>query len=192
MPDWVLDPPARRRVCLTLGLAHRQAAVDGTAPVAELLDAVAELDAEVIATFDAEQLGSAKVPDNVRAVDFVPLNALLPSCSALVHEGGSGAFAGALEHGVPQVIVPQDFTVEKWLGPLSIAQGVEAHGAGVYAANAGKLTAEILRQSLKLVLEDPSYAANAARLRTEVRAMPTPNDLVPVLEKLTEAHRPSS
>ncbi|MDI5975577.1 nucleotide disphospho-sugar-binding domain-containing protein [Amycolatopsis magusensis] len=192
VPDWVLDPPARRRVCLTLGLAHRQAAVDGTAPVAELLDAVAELDAEVIATFDAEQLGSAKVPDNVRTVDFVPLNALLPSCSALVHEGGSGAFAGALEHGVPQVIVPQDFTVEKWLGPLSIAQGVEAHGAGVYAANAGKLTAEILRQSLKLVLEDPSYAANAARLRTEVRAMPTPNDLVPVLEELTEAHRPSS
>ncbi|MBN6039825.1 nucleotide disphospho-sugar-binding domain-containing protein [Amycolatopsis sp. 195334CR] len=188
VPDWVFEPPARRRICLTLGISHRQ--IGGAASVAPLLEAVDGLDAEVVATFDAHQLRSVTtIPDNVRAVDFVPLNALLPTCSAIVHEGGSGAFAGALEHGVPQVIVPQEFTIEKWLGPVAIAEGLEARGAGVYAANAGKLTAETLRQSLKLVLEDPSYAANADRLRTEVRAMPTPNDLVPVLEKLTARYR---
>jgi hypothetical protein len=43
----------------------------------------------------------------VRVVDFVPLNALLPTCSAVVHHGGSGTFAAVLEHGVPQLIIPQ-------------------------------------------------------------------------------------
>ncbi|GGK91355.1 glycosyl transferase [Sphaerisporangium melleum] len=189
VPRWLEEPPARRRVCMTLGVTHRDAGMSGIS-VQELLDAVADLDVEVVATFNAQQLASVSVvPDNVRVVDFVPLNALLPTCSAIVHEGGSGAFAGALENGVPQVIVPHDFTVEKWLGPLANAIGLEERGAGVYAANARSLTASVLRDSLKLVLEDPSFAAKAARLRTEALAMPTPNDIVPVLEKLTAEHR---
>jgi glycosyltransferase (activator-dependent family) len=191
IPDWVFDRPTRRRVCITQGLSHRDATLEGGSAAQALFDAVADLDVEVIATLNSQQIGSATVPDNVRAVDFVPLNALLPSCSAFVHEGGTGAFAGALEHGVPQILVPNDFKVEKWGGPLGMAYGLEARGAGVYAGNSSTFTADALRDSLKLVLEDPSYAANAALLRTEVRAMPTPHDVVPVLEKLTDEYRTS-
>nr|BFE84748.1 hypothetical protein GCM10020093_073490 [Planobispora longispora] len=158
-------------------------------PAQALFDAVADLDIEVIATLDARQLGSATVPDNVRVVDFVPLNALLPSCSAFVHEGGTGAFASALEHGVPQIIVPNDFKVEKWGGPLAMGLGLEHRGAGVYAGNSGTFTADTLRDSLKKILEDPSYAANAARLSTEYTAMPGPNDVVPALVRLTAQYR---
>jgi UDP:flavonoid glycosyltransferase YjiC (YdhE family) len=154
-----------------------------------MFDAVADLDVEVIATLDARQLGGSALPDNVRAVDFVPLNALLPSCAALVHEGGTGAFASALENGVPQILVPNDFKVEKWGGPLAMGLGVESQGAGIYAGNSGTLTPDGLRHALKLVLDDPSYAENAARLRAEIKAMPTPADVVPVLEKLTAEYR---
>ncbi|WP_248962787.1 activator-dependent family glycosyltransferase [Sphaerisporangium perillae] len=192
-PKWVYERPTRRRVCITLGISHRDANIEGTsASASELFDAVADLDLEVVATFNAKQLESVpNLPDNVRAVDFVPLNALLPTCSAIVHEGGCGTFASAIEHAVPQIIVPNDFKVEKWWGSVAMANAVEHRGAGVYAVNAGSLTADVLRDSLKLVLEDPSFAANAAKVRTEVRAMPTPNDVVPALEKLTAEYRTS-
>ncbi|MBC6467574.1 nucleotide disphospho-sugar-binding domain-containing protein [Actinomadura alba] len=189
-PRWVYEPPARRRVCITQGISHRDAGIGDVAPAVDLFEAVADLDIEVIATFTAEQLESASaIPDNVRTVDFVPFTSLLPTCSAFVHEGGVGSFATALEHGVPQIIAPHDAKVEKWWGPVTMANGLEHRGAGIYAANGHSLTPDILRDSLKLVLEDPSYAANAAQLRTEVRAMPSPNDLVPALEKLTADHR---
>ncbi|GIH75482.1 nucleotide disphospho-sugar-binding domain-containing protein [Planobispora longispora] len=188
-PRWVFERPARRRVCITQGISHRDATIGGSSPAQALFDAVADLDIEVIATLDARQLGSATVPDNVRVVDFVPLNALLPSCSAFVHEGGTGAFASALEHGVPQIIVPNDFKVEKWGGPLAMGLGLEHRGAGVYAGNSGTFTADTLRDSLKKILEDPSYAANAARLSTEYTAMPGPNDVVPALVRLTAQYR---
>ncbi|MQS06134.1 activator-dependent family glycosyltransferase [Streptomyces alkaliphilus] len=189
VPGWVYERPTRRRVCITQGISHRDATIGGSASVRALLDAVADLDVEVIATLDAGQLGSVTIPDNVRAVDFVPLNALLPSCSAFVHEGGTGAFASALEHGVPQIIVPNDFKVEKWGGPLAMANGLESRGAGVYAGNSGTFSARALRDGLELVLGDPSYAARAALLRTEIKAMPTPNEIVPPLEKLTAEYR---
>lgn len=188
-PRWAYEPPKKRRVCITQGISHRDVAIGGSSSAADLLDAVADLDIEVIATLNAQQLGSYKVPDNVRTVDFVPLNALLPTCSAIVHEGGVGAFASALEYACPQIIVPNDFKVEKWGGPVAMGDGLESRGAGVYASNSSTLTPDVLRDSIKLVLEDPSYAANAARLRTEVRAMPSPNDVVPVIEKLTAEHR---
>jgi hypothetical protein len=38
------------------------------------------------------------------------------------------------------------------------------------------------------VLEDPSFRANSMRLRTEVLGLPTPNDLVPALERLTREY----
>ncbi|WDZ83471.1 activator-dependent family glycosyltransferase [Micromonospora cathayae] len=189
-PRWVFEPPTRRRICITLGISHRDAKIGGAVSAQALFDGVADLDVEVIATLNAQQLdGITDIPDNVRTVDFVPLNALLPTCSAIVHEGGSGGLAAALEAGVPQVIVPNDFKVEKWWGPITMADGLEARGVGVYAANAGRLTADVLRDALKRVLDDPSYAANAARVRTEVQAMPSPSDIVPVLEKLTLEYR---
>ncbi|MEV7970316.1 nucleotide disphospho-sugar-binding domain-containing protein [Sphaerisporangium sp. NPDC088356] len=192
-PRWLYEPPARRRVCFTLGISHRDANIDGTSASArDLFDAVADLDIEVIATLNAKQLESVpNLPDNVRAVDFVPLNALLPTCSAIVHEGGCGTFAASLEYAVPQVIAPNDFKVEKWWGSVAMATGLEERGAGVYAANAGRLTADVLRDSLKLVLEDPSFAANAAQLRNETIATPSPHDLVPLLQRLTTEFRTS-
>jgi UDP-glucoronosyl and UDP-glucosyl transferase len=167
IPRWLYKPPARK-----------------------LFEAVADLDIEVVATFDAKQLESvSEIPDNVRVVDFVPLNTLLATCSAIIHCGGAGTFASALENAVPQLIAPNVFFAEKWWGPVAMANGLEARGAGIYAGDADQLTADSVRADLRRVLEEPSYAQNATRLRAELLGMPSPNDLVPALEKLTAAHR---
>jgi glycosyltransferase (activator-dependent family) len=188
-PDWLLEPPGRPRVCVTLGLAHREDDHGVAATAEDLFAAVAELDVEVVATLNAKQLGHATIPRNVRVVDFAPLNLLLPTCSAVVHSGGAGTFAGAVANGVPQLIVPNVYWSEKWWGSVAMANAVEDRGAGVYVADADQLTAPLLHEQLARVLDDPSFQAGADRLRWETLSLPTPHDLVPVLERLTLAHR---
>ncbi|GAA1306623.1 DUF1205 domain-containing protein [Streptomyces sanglieri] len=185
VPEWLREAPSRRRVCLTLGLSFREVMGGDQASIPDLLTALGELDAEVVATLDAGQLAEVgQVPENVRVVDFVPLDALLPSCSAIVHQGGFGTVQNALAHGVPQVVVPNDL----WdIYPR--AELIERSGAGVRLSGTGPLRPAELRELVARVLDDPSYARNAARLRDEMRAAPSPAELVPRLQELTELHR---
>jgi glycosyltransferase (activator-dependent family) len=189
VPDWLLDEPERKRVCITLGLSFRE--LDAGASASDLLEAVADLDAEVIITLGRDQVAALpSLPANVRPVDFVPLTALLPTCSAVVHHGGYGTFISALQNGVPQLVVPGKFGSDKWWGPLAMADALEEHGAGLYVSDPDRLTPDVLRDKLLRVLKDPSFGRNAARLRKWSDELPTPNDIVPAIERLTAEHRP--
>ncbi|MEU2117277.1 activator-dependent family glycosyltransferase [Streptomyces sp. NPDC016459] len=180
-----LDEPAgRRRICLTLGVSFREVVGEDQASVGELLEAVADLDVEVVATLDAGQLDAlGPLPPNVRAFDFVPLDELLPSCAAVIHHGGAGTFLTALAHGVPQVVVPS----RMW---CNTPRAERAGAAGVaLTCPPERLTAARLRTMVTRVLDDPSFARAAARVRTEMLGTPTPAGIVPVLERLTAARR---
>ncbi|MFJ8330622.1 activator-dependent family glycosyltransferase [Streptomyces sp. NPDC094437] len=185
VPGW-LDENAgrRRRICLTLGVSFREVVGEDQASVGELLEAVADLDVEVVATLNAEQLDAlGPLPPNVRAVDFVPLNELLPSCAAIIHHGGAGTFLTSLAHGVPQVVVP----ARMW---CNTPRAEQARAAGVaLTCPPERLTAGRLRAMVTRVLENPSFARAAARVRTEMLGTPTPAGIVPVLERLVAAHR---
>lgn len=188
LPQWLQEAPDRKRVCITLGLAYRE--LNAGPSAMDLLEAIADLDIEVVVTIGAEQLAELpRVPDNVRAVEFVPMTALLPTCSAIVHHGGHGTFISAVEHGVPQLVVPGKFGHDKWWGPVAMANGLEEQGAGVYVSDPGRLTAAGLRESLLQVLKDEDYGANAARLAAQSAQAPSPNDVVPAIELLTAQHR---
>jgi L-2-deoxyfucosyltransferase len=165
-------------------VSFREVVGEDKASIGELLNAVADLDVEVVATLNADQLGSlAQVPDNVRAVDFVPMDVLLPSCAAIIHHGGSGTGQTALAHGIPQVVVP----TKMWCN-VPKARKIQEAGAGLYC-EPGELTADRLRGMLVRVLEEPSFQQNAARVRREMLAAPSPSDLAPVLERLTAHYR---
>jgi UDP:flavonoid glycosyltransferase YjiC (YdhE family) len=175
---WMYDKPARRRVCVSLGLSHREGNFGVVPATSALFSAVDGLDIEVVATLNDQQMqGVSTVPDNVRVIDFAPLNVLLPSCSAMVHSGGSGTFAGALEHAVPQLIIPTVYWSEKWWGPVAMANGVEDQKIGRYVCDADELTGEILREALVGVLGDDAYTDNAERVRVEVSRLPSPNQV---------------
>ncbi|MFD6916215.1 activator-dependent family glycosyltransferase [Streptomyces virginiae] len=185
LPDWLAEPLERPRVCLTLGSSGREVLGADRASVTDLLEAVADVDAEVVATLSAAQLSeSRKVPDNVRVVDFVPLDALLPSCSAVIHQGGAGTFQNAQLHGVPQIIVPDLL----WDSAYKMRH-LRSTGTGLAVADVDRFTAAQLRDMLVRVLEDPSFARNAAGVRREMLGMPAPRDIVPVLERLTAEYR---
>jgi glycosyltransferase (activator-dependent family) len=179
IPDWLREPPKRQRACLTLGLSLREILGKDRVSVAMLLEAVGGLDAEVVATLDANQLAGAQVPGNVRAVDFVPLNELLPSCSAIIHQGGFGQAQNAIAHGIPQIMLPNGY----W-DTMPRARRVHDAGAGLCVADAERMTAAELRRQLEAVLADPSFAKGAHRLRTEMLGTPAPAEVARTIEAL--------
>ncbi|WP_434595315.1 activator-dependent family glycosyltransferase [Streptomyces sp. A5-4] len=186
VPEWLREKPRRPRVCLTLGQTGRPRLrhADSEISIRELMEMVAGLDVEVVATLNADQRAVAgPIPDNVRTVDYLPLNLLLPSCAAIVHHGGPGTTAAAAVHGVPQLIVPY----VRWDEPVQ-SRYVADRGAGI-AIPDEELSVEALRKALEAILGEASYREGAAALRTDVGAAPSPNELVPVLERLTRAQR---
>jgi L-2-deoxyfucosyltransferase/glycosyltransferase DesVII len=179
IPRWVLEPPSRPRVMLTLGISNRQTLGVEETSVADLLDGLADLDVEVVATLDATQLASVpKIPDNLRAVDFVPMNELLASCSAIVHQGGGATIGNAVVNAVPQLVVPGT----TWSERISAVAQVD-RGNGLLV-DLEDMTPLSVRSGLEQLLTEPSFRACALEVRDEMLARPTLDDLVPELERI--------
>jgi glycosyltransferase (activator-dependent family) len=183
LPDWLREPAKRQRVCLSLGVSTRQHFDKNRGlPMADLLDMVADLDVELVATLNADQLASVTtVPDNVRLIDYVPLNLLLPTCSAIIHHGGGGTFAAAAAHRVPQLV-----TARTSGQSADVARFVEERGAGLVGPDidSPRFSADLVKEKLVRILAERSFRAGAAALHAEMAAMPSPHDLVPRLEEL--------
>jgi hypothetical protein len=179
MPPWALEKLSRPRVLLTLGVSNRQVYGIEETSVSDLLDGLADLDVDVIATLNASQLASVeKVPDNVRAVDFVPMNEVLATCSAIVHQGGGATICNAAVNGVPQLIVPGTTWSER-----DSALALEKYGNGLIL-DLHEVTPGAVRAKLDRLLGEPSFGQAAARLRAEMASAPTLGEIVPRLEAL--------
>ncbi|WP_370934847.1 nucleotide disphospho-sugar-binding domain-containing protein [Amycolatopsis sp. cg13] len=181
IPSWVLEKPERPRVMLTLGISNRQTLGVEETSVGDLLDGLADLDIEVIATLNAEQLASVRaIPDNVRAVDFVPMNELLASCSAIVHQGGGATIGNAVVNGVPQLVIPGTTWSERG---SAVAQVKRGNGLLVDLED---VTPASVRDGVCRLLEEPSFRECALEVRDEMLATPTLDDLVPELERIAQ------
>jgi glycosyltransferase (activator-dependent family) len=179
IPRWVLEPPPRPRVMLTLGISNRQTLGVEETSVADLLDGLADLDVEVVATLDATQLAAVpKIPDNLRAVDFVPMNELLAGCSAIVHQGGGATIGNAVVNGVPQLVIPGT----TWSERISAVAQVE-RGNGLLV-DLDDMTPLAVRSGIEQLLTEPSFRTRALEVRDEMLARPTLDDLVPELERI--------
>jgi glycosyltransferase (activator-dependent family) len=184
IPEWLNRAPDRPRVCLSLGMSGRDLFGGDQVSIAALLESLAELDIELIATLDTEQLASvATLPGNVRAVDFVPLNELVPTCAAVIHHGGFGTLGNVLTHGVPSITIPAP-----WLDEKDLGKHLHARRAGILL-DPNDLTPTALTTALRELLTDPDYLHNATAVQHEIHATATPNQLTTTLEELTAAHR---
>ncbi|MYW06294.1 nucleotide disphospho-sugar-binding domain-containing protein [Streptomyces sp. SID3343] len=182
---WLCEQPPRPRVVLTLGMTREQ--IHGgqlSFPLRDFLDAARELDVDLLTTMTSGQLSAyGRLPDNVRAIGYVPFDLLLPTCSAIVHAGGRGTFSSAAAFHVPQVIVPQSLWDE-----MVTARQVTAYGAGL-ALDPEGLDGVSVYKALVRVLEEPTFRKGAHRLYTDTMSDPAPTDCVSRLEQLTALHR---
>ncbi|GAA3475630.1 activator-dependent family glycosyltransferase [Streptomyces yanii] len=194
VPDWVLEKPSRPRVCLSLGMSGRELLGGDKVSVAggastevsfhELLVTLVGLDIELVATLSADQLAALPaLPDNVRTVEFVPLNELLPSCAAIIHHGGFGTVGNVLAHGVPNLTIPAP-----WWDEADLGRCIAARGAGLFL-EPDEVTPEALRDGLRRLLEEPSFLTGARQVREELLATPSPAEVVREVEELTRRHR---
>lgn len=175
VPPWVHRDAPGPRICVSLGLSYREYLSDADLAVTDVLLRLAGLGAEVVATVDARQVPpDVELPPNVRLVDFVPLSDLLGTCSAVVHHGGTGTWAAALAHEVPQVVVSRPQIDYPAFGEL-----VESAGAGLHITAGGDAgsVADAVTAATARVLGEPSFAEGAAALRAAVSSAPSPAEL---------------
>jgi UDP:flavonoid glycosyltransferase YjiC (YdhE family) len=175
-PRWLREPSDRRRVCVTWGTQTGDLKSQKRFLLPDVVSAASTIDADVVLAItpaDAERLGD--LPDGVRLAGELPLHLLLPTCDAIVHQGGSGTLLTSVRYGLPQAIVP-----EVGDQPMN-ASCLAASGAGIIvkpddAAQVG--------DAATALLDEGGYLAAATQLRKEMLAQPTPAELVRTLEEI--------
>ncbi|MCA9940164.1 MAG: hypothetical protein KC418_16095 [Anaerolineales bacterium] len=122
---------------------------------------LADLPIQVVMTTggrrDPAEVGLHPVAPNIHIKSWVPDSEFIPKVDLLVAAGGASTTLGALQAGVPLVMVPTE-----WDKPES-AERVAASGAGI-RLSPWKLTPEKLRQAVEEVLYNPTYRQNAQRI----------------------------
>lgn len=172
LPAWLHEPARRPRICLTWGTSTTRLTGPGSYALPTVLAAAAGLDVEIVVAVtrrDAAALG--EVADNVRVVPDLPLHLVLPTCAALVHQGGNGTLLTGVYHGVPQLVLPrlpdQRFHTERFV----------TTGAGLSLPD-DTVTTGAVQAGLAELLAGAGHRAAAVRLGEELRSMPTPARLV--------------
>jgi hypothetical protein len=149
------------------------------APVEEVVEALAQLDVDVIMTTGSrwKEL-TCTVPANLHVRPFIPQGALLNRCHLVVTHGGAGSVLGAFRYGVPMVVIPLGADHD------GNADEVERSGAGL-KVDAGA-TPQTLRTAVTEVFDGSRFRAAACALREEIADMPEPAALIPLLEELAD------
>jgi UDP:flavonoid glycosyltransferase YjiC (YdhE family) len=185
VPAWLREPPEKPRICVSWGTstvkfcgAHHYLAGD-------MALAARELDVEVVvAVSAADRPLLGELPGDVRVVEALPLNLLLPSCAAIVHQGGAGTTLTAAVSGVPQLVVP---CLPDQLLNITRLAGV---GAGACLLRKGR-PIEALRAEATSVLAElidgPTHREAATLLSHEIAEQPPPGVAVARIDTLTKA-----
>jgi len=115
------------------------------------------------ADFNRGQLADDCDPENVRFVDFLPQDWLLPRVAAIIHHGGVGTIARALRHDCPMLIEPlgndQFFNAARI---LELKAGAAAHPH--------KITADSLARILEHKVLNAETRRGAQLLGAKIRA----------------------
>ena len=153
--------------------------VGARAPWTAILDALADLDVDVLATvggrLDPASLGPLSA--NIRVERYVPQSLILDRAQIVISHGGAGTLIGAATAGKVQLCVP--IAADQWDNADLLA-----------AANAGAVLepedrdADTIRQSVQNLLTDVAKQADAELLKDEFAAMPHPAALVTTIEEL--------
>jgi UDP:flavonoid glycosyltransferase YjiC (YdhE family) len=174
LPPYLTDDP-RPLVYLTLGTVNVHAPVLGAA-----VKAIAELPVRLLVTVgptgDPNALGPQ--PQHVTVERFVPQTQVLPRCAVVVSHAGSGTFLGALSLGLPQLCLPQA------ADQFRNAQGAIRAGVAL-VLHPDEATGQAIADAVQRLLVEDSFRTASARMAQTIAAMPSPADVVTVLERLT-------
>lgn len=178
LEEWLLTPPSRPRVCVTLGTVLPALAGDRTrADLGALVAAVSALGAEPVVAGRIDPAVWPELAERGARVGHVSLSHLLPHCAAMVSHGGQGTVLTALHTGCPQIVLPH------LDDQFDTADAVAGCGAGLRLAPADATPAAVADACGRL-LADAAYRGSAVKVAAEIAAEPAPTDVVRTLEAL--------
>ncbi|WP_367140671.1 MULTISPECIES: nucleotide disphospho-sugar-binding domain-containing protein [Streptomyces] len=187
VPHWARSAPKKRRVLATFGVSQnrgREYQAVSVRQLQQMLDSLADLDIELVVTAPENvRRHLRQIPSHTRLAEFVPLHAVIPTCSAVIHHGGIPAFLESIANGVPQLMVGRVVGDIDLRAPL-----LERARGGLYLSRP-HVSGERVRACLVRLLEEPAFREGADRLRREQATQPTPSELVPELEQLAARYR---
>jgi UDP:flavonoid glycosyltransferase YjiC (YdhE family) len=145
-----------------------------------MLAALTDLPVRALITV-GERVDPARLSDppaNTRIERWVAQTEVMCRAAAVVCHAGFGTLLGALQAGVPMVLVPM-FSDQ----PRN-AERVASLGAGI-ALPRGQRSAGTLTEAITKLLRDAAYATAARALAREIAVLPTPDAAIALLEQLT-------
>lgn len=162
-------------VYLTLGTVRASTSVLRSA-----LERLVDLPVRLLVTVgpDGDPTALGAQPEHVTVTRFVPQTQVLPRCAVVVSHAGSGTFLGALAHGVPQLCLPQAADQFR-----NAAGGARSGAALVLGTD--EVSADAVAEAVHRLLEEGDVRGAARRVAGTIAAMPSPEEVVPVLESLT-------
>lgn len=174
LEPWMLRSDSGRRVCVTAGTK--------VAPgyfydyLVELAEKARELDAELVVAAPSEVAAELTERLGVRA-GWLPLDVVARSCDLLIHHAGGGTALTGMACAVPQLLIPN---MPKLVPP---SQRLVDYGAARMLQE-GEDTPDAIAEAARDLLTDGSYRRRAEDLAQEIAAMPSPAEVLGVVEKL--------
>lgn len=132
--------------------------------IRKVLAATASLPVDVLVTTGPSlDPATVRAPANATVHGVLDHGSVLPQLSLVVGHGGHATTVRALAHGVPLLIIPMHPMLDQ---PL-IGRAVAAAGAGLTLRKSARPKA--IRAAVQHLLDEPAFAATAARIGEELR-----------------------
>ncbi len=118
------------------------------------------------------------LPDTIYDIAKAPHDKLFQHVAAAVHHGGAGTTSSSLHAGLPTFVVPQTFDQPFW------GRRVNELGCGPEPVRLKKLTADILADRLKKLVDTESYATNAQNISHKLKTENGPEKAIRHIERV--------
>ncbi|OKH96208.1 glycosyltransferase [Streptomyces uncialis] len=179
LKSWMYTRPVDRpRVLITSGTHFLMLPGDS---LRLLVDRLTGAGAEVVIAAPeevAQRLGA--LPDGVR-IGWLPLDAVTPTCDLAVTHGGATTAMTIMAAGVPQLLMPPNTHTRL------IAAALTGSGAALTVTpddHPDEDPGELVAAGCLEILGTPGYARRARDLADEIAGLPTPAEVVGMMENL--------
>jgi UDP:flavonoid glycosyltransferase YjiC (YdhE family) len=172
---WLAAGDEEHRVYATLGTIFNRASGD---LLPRIIEALASLPVRALVTTGPD-LDPAAFParsPRLRLESYVPHGGVLDVVDLVVSHGGSGTMTQSLSHGVPLLVLP--------LGADQLPNGERVRDLGAGSMLDARSTPAEIAARIGAMLADPAARASAAAVADEMRALPSPADVVRRIEAL--------
>ena len=185
LESWMYTrPQGRPRVLITSGTRTLLLGISGGS-MRHLLDELTLAGAEVLIAAPektAEEFGTEL--GDVR-IGWIPLDVVAPTCDLAVHHGGATTAMTITNAGVPQLIIPDNGYGK------AVAQALSGFGAAAMVEPQeqapGQDPGQVIAAGCREIFATPRYARQAQALAAEIATLPTPGEVVHMLETLAAA-----